>query len=162
MTQVVLDTDFLSSFLKIKRLPLVRDFYQAEDLLIPPAVYREVSITRIAAELAELFWVRVQAPKADGVRAVCQRPGFEGLGLGESEAIALALQLEGSVLLISDNKARHRANQIGLDAVAIPAFLIACKETGFLGREALASVVQDLQERDRYGFSKAVLDRLLP
>ena len=160
MTQVVLDTDFLSSFLKIKRLPLVRDFYQAEDLLIPPAVYREVSVTRMTAEHAQLPWVRVQAPNADGVRAVCRKSGFEGLGLGETEAIALALQLEGSVLLISDNKARSRANQIGLDAVAIPAFLIACKETGFLRHEDLASVVHALQERDRYGFSKAVLDRL--
>lgn len=157
----MLDTDFLSSFLKIKRLPLVRDFYQAEDLLIPPAVYREVSVTRISTELAELPWVRVQAPDVDSVRAVCQGPGFEGLGLGETEAIALARQLEGSVLLISDNKARYSANQLGLDAVAIPAFLIACQETGFLRRDDLASVVHALQERDRYGFSRAVLDRLL-
>jgi len=29
---IVLDTDFLSSFLKIDRLQLVRDFYQVETL----------------------------------------------------------------------------------------------------------------------------------
>jgi hypothetical protein len=35
---VVLDTDFLSAFLKIDRLDLIKDFFQTEVLLIPLAL----------------------------------------------------------------------------------------------------------------------------
>lgn len=40
---VILDTDFLSAFLKIERLPLIREFYQVETVYIPAAVYQEVA-----------------------------------------------------------------------------------------------------------------------
>ena len=46
-SSVVLDSDFLSAFLKTDRLPLVKGFYQVEHLLVPPAVFREVSQTSL-------------------------------------------------------------------------------------------------------------------
>jgi predicted nucleic acid-binding protein len=75
--------------------------------------------------------------------------------------MALALQVGGSVLLMNDKQARDRAARLDLNPVSIPAFLLACKDDGVLGREEIAVVVRELQERDRYGFRKEVLDRLL-
>src|SRR5437868_13345061 len=60
---IILDTDFLSAFLKIDRLSLVREFYAAEALLVPPAVYREVSCTQLVEALADLSWIRVETPE---------------------------------------------------------------------------------------------------
>lgn len=37
---IVLDADFLSAFLKIERMSLIREFYQVTLLYVPPAVYR--------------------------------------------------------------------------------------------------------------------------
>lgn len=161
MTRVVLDADFLSSFLKIDRLALVRDYYRSETLLIPPAVHREVSLAQLAASLANLAWVRVEAPDIETLRNISRRPELHGLGAGECEAMALALQAEGSVLLINDNQARARATRLGLDPVSIPTFLLACKHDGVVVGEEIAAIVQELQEKDRYGFRKAVLDLLL-
>jgi len=48
---VILDADFLSAFLKVERLPLIREFYQVESLYVPPAVYREVALTDLLSRL---------------------------------------------------------------------------------------------------------------
>jgi len=161
LTRVVLDADFLSSFLKIDRLALVQDYYRSEALLIPPAVHREVSLTQLAANLVNLAWVRVEAPEFETLRNISRRPELQGLGSGECEAIALALEVEGSVLLMNDSQARARAIRLGLDPVSVPTFLLACKHEGVLDRGEIAVVVQELQQKDRYGFRKAVLDLLL-
>ncbi len=51
---VILDADFLSAFLKIGRLPLVREFYQVEQLIVPAAVYREVAVTPLLPLLLDI------------------------------------------------------------------------------------------------------------
>jgi predicted nucleic acid-binding protein len=161
LTRVILDADFISSFLKIGRLALIQDYYRTEILLIPPAVRREVGWTQLSATLENLAWVRVEAPDVETLRDISLKPELQGLGAGEREAMALALQAAGSVLLMNDNQARARAARLGLEPVSIPTFLLACKQEGVLAREAVAAVVQELQEKDRYGFRKGVLDLLL-
>ena len=158
---VILDTDFLSAFLKIDRLSLVKGLYQAEQLLVPPAVYREASQTSLLQRLAAIPWLRVEAAEPGILSELSQQDGFFDLGAGEKEAIALALQLPGSVLLMNDNRARREAVQSGVQVVDIPAFLLACKLSGFLDRAQTAETIRDLQEKDRYGFRADVLARLL-
>lgn len=156
---IVLDSDFLSAFLKIDRLSRVRDFYQVDALLVPPAVYREVSLTRHLALLASLSWVRVEIPAASLVEA--SEEDLQRLGSGEREAIALARQHEGSLLLMNDSQARRAAHRIGVATVDIPAFLLSCKESGFAGQEEIRDLIRALQEQDHYGFRKEILDLLL-
>jgi len=63
--EVVLDTDFLSAFLKIDRLPLVRSLYRVETLVVPLAVYREIGLTRLLPQLAAAAaWRRNASPNA--------------------------------------------------------------------------------------------------
>lgn len=84
--RVVLDTDFLSAFLKIDRLSLVKDFYGVEELLVPPAVYREVSVTDLFPGLAAIPWIRVQLLDAKRKQQLRQDGELARLGPGEQEA----------------------------------------------------------------------------
>ena len=156
---IVLDTDFLSAFLKIEQLHLVKDFYGVEVLRVPVAVYREVSLTNLLPRLAALQWVEVAAPEPG------ERPGhgpdFVDLGKGEQEAIQLSLSSPGSLLLMNDLKARRIAHRLGVDTVDVPAFLLSCKASGFLNPTKVREVIEALREKDRYGFRKEALDRLL-
>jgi len=86
---------------------------------------------------------------------------FHRLGQGEQEAIVLALERQGAVLLTNDNQARRLAGSLGVQVVNIPAFLLACKRAGLLDREAMANLVADLREKDHYGFRQDVLNLLL-
>jgi hypothetical protein len=45
MTTIPLDTDFLSSSLKIQRCDLIRSPYQVEQTFLPAAVHRELAQT---------------------------------------------------------------------------------------------------------------------
>jgi len=156
---VFLDTDFLSAFLKIEQLHLVKDFYGVEVLRVPVAVYREVSLTTLLPHLAALHWVEVAAPEP-GEGAV-HGPDFLDLGNGEREAIQLSLKAPGSLLLMNDLKARRIAHRLGVDTVDVPAFLLSCKASGFLNPTQVREVIEALREKDRYGFRREVLDRLL-
>ncbi len=44
---VLIDADFLSSFLKIGRLALIKDFFRVENLYIPVAVFSELAKTTL-------------------------------------------------------------------------------------------------------------------
>jgi predicted nucleic acid-binding protein len=157
---VILDTDFLSAFLKIEQLHLVKDFYSVEVLKVPVAVYREVSLTSLLAQMATLPWVKVEKLESGDVVADLISD-FMGLGRGEQEAIRLSLNIPGSLLLMNDRKARRVADRLGIGTVDIPAFLLSCKISGFLSLEEIRAVTDALREKDRYGFRQEVLDRLL-
>jgi predicted nucleic acid-binding protein len=155
---VILDTDFLSAFLKIDQLPLVKDFYEAEVLLVPEAVHRELSSTRLAERLAELPWIRVEAPLTPG--SLLPPEDAWRLGEGEKEAMALAFQYPGSLLLTNDNQARIVASRRGLSAIDIPSFLLSCKSAGFLDGQSLDHLISSLRDKDHYSFRREILERL--
>jgi predicted nucleic acid-binding protein len=156
---IFLDADFLSAFLKIEQLPLVKDFYGVETLKVPLAVYREVSLTKLLPHLAALRWVELSTVTPDEKPVL--DPDFAGLGGGEREAIQLSLSTPGALLLTNDLKARRVAHRLGVDTVDIPAFLLSCKTSGFLSLNGIREIVEALREKDRYGFRQDVLDRLL-
>lgn len=156
---IFLDADFLSAFLKIGQLHLVKDFYDAEVLKVPVAVYREVSLTTLLPSLAALPWVEVASLDPGDQPAL--DPDFIHLGKGEQEAIQLSRNAPGSLLLTNDLKARRIAHRLGVDTVDIPTFLLSCKASGFLTTARIREVVEALREKDRFGFRKEILDRLL-
>ena len=153
---VVLDTDFLSSFLKIGRLAMIREFYGVDSLCVPPAVFEELSRTSLVQQLGQLPWIHVLAPD----RSSPPVESLSGLGVGEQEAIGLAQQLK-ALLLTSDNKARHAAERIKVDVADIPGFLLSCKSAGFVNHDEIRRLVDDLKEKDHYSFRKEVLELLL-
>lgn len=80
-------------------------------LIIPPAVARELTHENTPAAVSQWIrdlpeWASVQSPRF--VEASTQ------LGLGEREAIALALELRASHLLVDDRAARRLASQRGI------------------------------------------------
>ncbi len=158
---VVLDADFLSAFLKIEQLPLVRQFHQVEALLIPLAVYREIALTSLLPSLLACPWIAVATPEPAQLEALASQAAFNRLGAGEQGAIALARQHLDSVLLTNDSQAIHTAAVLGVTAVNIPAFLLACKLAGLLNPPAMEQVVAALQAKDHYGFRQDVLALLL-
>jgi predicted nucleic acid-binding protein len=162
MVNVVLDADFLSAFLKIEALDRVRDYFRAETLLLPPAVFREVAVTTLFSQLVGTAWLEVREVTEDMLKlATAASSGLGELGAGEREAIALAYAVDGAVLLMNDRVALRHAGELGIRAVSIPAFLLLYRS---LGVEAVAEVpglVEALEQRDHYGIPEEIRRRLL-
>lgn len=161
--RVVLDTDFLSAFLKIDRLKLVADFFQTATLSIPPAVYSELAETSLLSRLSiegGTLDLRILPPPAFQLGLLQENSAFSALGAGEQEAIALAVSAQ-SLLLMNDNRARQVAGKLGVVVFNVPAFLFAAKGSGFLDLAAVDTLVTSLIEKDHYGFRADILARLL-
>ena len=146
---------FLSSFLKIKRLELVRYLFKAKNLYIPVAVLSEVAKTNLITDLLDKKWVKVENVSDADFKKVKQNKEFTNLGSGEKECFALCKRFKNSVLLISDNKARRIANKNGIVTLNISAFLLSCKEMGILESDDIANIIHDLRAKDYYEFSEA-------
>lgn len=163
MVRVVVDTDFLSAFLKTESLDLVRDYFRVEKLILPGAVYREVAVTSLLPRLAATAWLELRRVDREVVEAAATatRSEFADLGAGEREAIALAADLGTAVLLTNDKKALRCAEALDLQAVSIPAFLLLYKSLGEEASGEVSRLVTALEEKDRYAFPAEIRRRLV-
>ena len=163
MVNVVLDSDFLSSFLKIDALHRVREYFQADELLLPTAVFREVAVTSLLPRLTALDWLKVREVREDDLEAAATAatPRYRELGPGEREAIALAYDLDEAVLLMNDRMALREARNLKIRVVNVPAFLLLYRSLGDEAASAVPALVEELETRDHYGFSEEIRRRLL-
>jgi len=158
---IICDTDFLSSLLKIERLELVKDLFKEENLYIPIAVLGEIAKTDLITDLLDKNWIKVKRVNYKDLKKMESDEEFENLGSGEKECLVLCKQFQDSMLLISDNKARGIAKGNNITAFNISAFLLACKDVELLSSEDIATIIQDLMDKDFYEFREEEKQRLI-
>lgn len=156
---VVLDADFLSSFLKIGRVDLIRDFFNVESVSIPLAVFTEIGKTRLASTLIQTDWIKIKA--MNDLNCIdFETQDFEALGSGEKECMMLCKDLSQHILLINDKKARMVAVSCGISVLNISGFLLACRRSNFINADEISIIIDDLKEKDYFEFSKGDLENL--
>ena len=129
--KIVADSSPLISCARAGKLALIRSVYPR--ILIPPAVYREIVMEgagRPGAEevkAAVSVWIEIKEPGCENlVSEVKQR-----LGDGESEAIALAKELNGYILA-DEGSAIAEARKRGVRVKSTLLMLLEAKEQGFI------------------------------
>lgn len=99
---IVADSGPLISLGRIHRLDLRRQLYGK--ILVPPAVWHEITVANALAPRAEAVraavWIQVKSPTHTPVGFVPR-----GLGAGERDAFALTQEITDSWLLIDDGPA---------------------------------------------------------
>jgi predicted nucleic acid-binding protein len=161
MPTLILDSDFLSSFLKIDRCDLIKSLYQVKEAFIPTAVHREIAQTDLLTSLLQTRWISVLTEKPSSDQVPNQEPTWQALGAGEQACILVACTLLDVILLMNDNKARRVAQSLGVTVINIPAFLMACKMAGLVSPPEMSSIIKDLKTKDYYAFKPEVRDLLL-
>lgn len=81
---VVIDTDLLSSFLKIGRANLIKDFFNVNCVSIPLAVFTEIGMTDLVNSLIETDWIRIRTMNNRN-SANPNSKDLDTLGVGEQE-----------------------------------------------------------------------------
>jgi len=150
---IVCDTDFLSSFLKIDSLDLVRRLFKEENLHIPRAVLLELAKTNLIIKLLELNWVKTEEVKGNLVNIFGDEE-IKVLGKGEKECILLCREKGDSILLINDRRAREIAREKGIYTLNISAFLLLCKIRKIIDKDEIISIMKSLKEKDYFEFSE--------
>lgn len=138
---IVADSSPLIALARVNHLELLQKM--AKTVFVPPAVWSEITIERPdapgARELAGSSWIKVQsATQRDA------NPATTELDAGEAEAIALALELPGAVLLVDDLRARRVASQLQLAVIGTVGLLLRARKAALV--PALRPILSQLQQ----------------
>jgi len=149
---VVADTSPLNYLILINQAHVLPVLYHR--VAAPPAVVAELrhlgspeSVQRWAT--TPPTWLEVVAPSTLGLRL--------SLGAGESEAIALAMELTADLLLIDERKATIAASQLGLPSIGTLGVLELAARRQLLDlSESIAAL-----EQTTFRSPKTLIDELL-
>lgn len=141
---VISDTSPLTALLLAGRGELLRSLF--DRVVIPPAVQIEL----LRAHSALPTWIEIMAP-----HAIPSSISEAGLDLGETEAIALALELHPDTLLIDERLGRRLAIRHGLPVTGLLGLLVLAKQRGLIVE--VAPVVRELRDKGNCWFGQELL-----
>jgi uncharacterized protein len=161
MSAVVVDTSVLISLAAGQQFHLLGDFFGT--IYIPPEVWNEVAASDKPYGLPEAKgaqqagWLVVQQPALPTLGRVRNLPF--ALQPGELEAIALALDLAGALLVVDDAQGRRAAQSLGLAYTGTLGILLRAKAERRI--PALRPVLELLKHRTSFWLSDAVYQAAL-
>jgi len=120
----VTDTSPVRALHCLGRVDLLGDLYEL--VFVPPAVVGELgraTRTSPAIDVIQFPWLRIEAPR-DLSRV---KHAWPDLDAGETEAIALALELNATLLLIDERKGDRCARRLGLTTIGILGVLLEAR-----------------------------------
>jgi uncharacterized protein len=139
---VISNSSPLINFGALGRLDILQTLY--ESLFIPEAVYHEIVVAGRhypgAAEIKQAAWI---IPKPVANRAAVA--ALHDLGRGEAEAIMLAVEHPGSLVILDDRQGRGVAIHLGLNVIGTLGVLLIAKRKGLI--QSLAIAIDHLQTR---------------
>ncbi|HUS75082.1 MAG TPA: DUF3368 domain-containing protein [Methanothrix sp.] len=131
MPGAISDSSTLIHLAKIRRLTLLREFHKK--IFIAPAVWKEVVQegrewpgSSEVEQGRQAGWIEVVDPVNRPLINLLQKDLHEG----ESETIALAVQLNADIVFLDESEARRTARVYGLNITGVIGILIRAKREG--------------------------------
>ena len=148
---VVVDTDILSTFLKVRRPDLIPKLFPKSKVFFCPAVVSEI---RRAAELGmvsetryELSATRLARAEKAIAKEIGRRPA---LGRADCECLAVA-QFRMS-LLLSNRTVRGEASSREIDVMSLPQVLRELWRTGVMKKQDVVKLAEEVEKKDNVVF----------
>ena len=142
---VIADTSILIIFDKINRLDILEKVYK--EIYTTPEISNEYG-----KSLPE--WIKIESVKDKRYQKFIETQ----LDLGESSAIALAVENKDSLLILDDNKARKLAIRLGLRITGTLGVINRAKELGVINK--IKPLLDKLKTTD-FRISRKVVEELL-
>jgi uncharacterized protein len=127
---VVSDTSPIRALNHLGRLELLHDLFG--EVIVPTAVVEELSLPGVkfpSISFRDFSFIRIESVKN---RELVNRL-MATLDRGESEALALAVELHASAVLIDESLGREKAKQMGLIPFGVLGILLQAKKEGLVG-----------------------------
>jgi len=156
---VISDTSAITNLAAIHNLQLLLQLYS--QVMIPEAVYRELADIDPPVpgtlEVQRASWLEV--------REIVNREVVEclqdevRLDSGESEAIALALELNADLLLIDERRGRAKADRLGVRITVLLGILVEAKQKNLI--VAVKPLIDELIAKSEFRVSSALYSQIL-
>ncbi len=153
---IVLDTDILSCFAKIRRFDLLEKLFKAQ-FYIPPKVYEEIlrakekgyDFVDYIIQLIDDRKIKIATLNEIDVDIVKELSKERRLGFGEMEAMALAKN-RGWILLSNDKVVEKVAGKIGINVFNLEDLLSAMIDSGIIKNKIeLKDIIEEIETKDR-------------
>jgi uncharacterized protein len=156
---VISDTSVITNLSAIQHLHLLHQLYS--QVITPEAVYRELTETDPPVpgtlEVQSAPWLEIRQVSD---RSVVDRLQHETrLDLGESEAIALALELNADLLLIDERRGRAEADRLGLRITGLLGILVEAKRRNLIA--AVKPLMDAVIATSEFRVSSALYNQIL-
>lgn len=156
---VISDTSALTNLAAIQHLHLLPQLYN--QVTIPEAVYRELVDVDPPVpgtfEVQTAVWLEVRQAVNRGV--IERLRGEVKLDPGESEAIALALELGADLLLIDERRGRSEADRLGLRITGLLGILVEAKRQNLI--VTVKPLIDALIDTSEFRVSSALYNQIL-
>lgn len=156
---VISDTSAITNLAAIQHLQLLLQLYT--QVTIPEAVYCELTdidpLVPGTSEVQTASWLEVR--QVANREIVARLRDTARLDPGESEAIALALELSADLLLIDERRGRAEANRLGLRITGLLGILIEAKHQNLI--VAVKPLMDALISTSEFRISPALYNQIL-
>lgn len=151
---IISDTTTITNLWKIGRLDILRQLYGV--VIIPKAVWDELTaIPQQAIDLVQQNWIQVQLPNNQAfVDQLLQE-----LDEGESEAIALSVELNADYLIIDETLGRKKARSLQIKVIGLLGILLLAKHQNLISE--LKSILEELENRAGFFIHPALYKEVL-
>ena len=157
---VISDTTPIISFLKIKRLDLLKTLF--EIVQIPKSVFAELTENIKYRDEAEIIknsmFIHVIDDIDENYVSLLRRSA--GLDLGESEAIYLADNKKADLLLMDEARGREVASRMGIKIMGTIGILGLAYEVSLISKEEIKQAIEILRDSGRH-ISERLYEQLL-
>ncbi len=152
---IIGDSSALIALSIIQQLELLPKLYHR--VVIPPMVWEEITIHGAglpgALAISQLDWLIIEKPTQ-----ALLKPLSILLDPGEAEAIALAMNIPESTVLLDDAQARRVAERFGVDRIGTLGILRRAKKAGLV--DAIQPYIVQLQKNGIY-VRQSLIDAVL-
>ncbi|NEO00845.1 MAG: DUF3368 domain-containing protein [Moorea sp. SIO3I7] len=156
---VISDTSAITNLAAIQHLQLLPQLYN--QVIIPEAVYRELADIDPPVpgtlEVQSASWLEVR--QVVNSEVVEHLQSEVSLDPGESEAIALALELNADLLLIDERRGRAEADRLGLRITGLLGILVEAKHQNLI--VAVKPLMDALIATSEFRVSLALYNQIL-
>jgi len=146
---IVSNTSPISNLAKVGQLNLMQQLYGG--IVIPTAVYEELLDKRagktVITAVQAAVWLEIQPVQSQElINELCSR-----VNLGEAEAIALAIEVGATRLLIDERRGRQAATNLGLKITGVLGLLLLAKRQNLV--TAIKPIMDDLMAQASFRIS---------
>lgn len=156
---VISDTSVITNLASVECLSLLPQLYG--QIIIPLSVYRELTDISMPmprrAEVQNATWMEIR--QVENQVMVEQLHTKAKLDLGESEAIALALEMDADLLLIDERRGRLEADRLGVKIVGLLGLLVEAKRNSLI--VAVKPIIDDLIQMSAFRVSLTLYEQIL-
>jgi uncharacterized protein len=155
--KIVSNTSPISNLAKVGQLELIQQLYGM--ILIPTAVYEELLDERagetVITAVQSAIWLGIQPVQNQELVSELRNR----VNLGEAEAIALAVEVEASRLLIDERLGRQAATDLGLKITGVLGILLSAKRQNLI--MAVKPIMDDLMIQASFRISSQLYSDVL-